>query len=381
MLAELAEDDASPGGGDYQDSFPPPLTEILSDLEGFMKFNTDKNICRMIVAGFTGQLRGRWDNYLSVDEREMVINAKAIDEGLDNLGIALVANREDVVYSLILTILEHLNGRFTNQNETVRTLLNSLRCKTLSEFRYYKDTFMSSVMKLPENKFEHWKAKFIDGLPSLFVKRVRKVLRGSYGEIPYTDYTYGMMQIITAHKWYINCTILLNNSFSITNIAMIDSGADVSCIQEALVSTKYFQKTTHMLYPPIILGTPFINDVYPFTSIDSKGFTATYKDKKISYTFVTDPVTRDINALIDMKQKHVDSLQLELFSINIFDTLNSTKVQEKIKLISEQIAIDICNEHPSAFWNRKKHIVTLPYEDNFSEDDIPTKSRPCQMNA
>nr|XP_016467416.1 PREDICTED: uncharacterized protein LOC107790034 [Nicotiana tabacum] len=40
-----------------------------------------------------------------------------------------------------------------------------------------------------------------------------------------------------------------------------------------------------------------------------------------------------------------------------------------------------CKEHPSAFWNRKKHIVTLPYEDNFSEDDIPTKSRPCQMNA
>jgi len=43
-------------------------------------------------------------------------------------------------------------------------------------------------------------------------------------------------------------------------------------------------------------------------------------------------------------------------------------------LISEQIAIDICADHPSAFWNRKKHIVTFPYEDNFSEDDIPTKS-------
>ncbi|WMV13446.1 hypothetical protein MTR67_006831 [Solanum verrucosum] len=29
----------------------------------------------------------------------------------------------------------------------------------------------------------------------------------------------------------------------------------------------------------------------------------------------------------------------------------------------------------------KKHIVTFPYKDNFSEDDIPTKSRPCTMNA
>ncbi|WMV18785.1 hypothetical protein MTR67_012170 [Solanum verrucosum] len=44
------------------------------------------------------------------------------------------------------------------------------------------------------------------------------------------------------------------------------------------------------------------------------------------------------------------------------------------------MAIDICVDHPSAFWNRKKHIVTLPYKDDFSEENIPTKSRPCQMN-
>jgi len=151
---------------------------------------------------------------------------------------------------------------------------------------------------------------------------------------------------------------LIDNNFSITNIAMIDSGADVSCIQEGLVSTKYFKKTTHLvksasrhaldimykltnatifqnkvfsphflflvknqLYLPIILGTPFINNIYPFTCINSKGFSATYKDNEITYSFVTDPVTRDINALINMKQNHMDSLQLELFSMNIFDSL------------------------------------------------------------
>lgn len=137
----------------------------------------------------------------------------------------------------------------------------------------------------------------------------------------------------------------------------------------------------NQLYPPIILGTPFINAIYPFTSITAEGFCATYENRKLNYTFITDPISRDINALINMKQRHVDSLQLELFSINIFDTLKSTKVQEKMKLISEQIAIDTCADHPSAFWNRKKHIVTLPYEDKFSENDIPTKSRPCQMNT
>uniref|UniRef100_M1B012 Uncharacterized protein n=1 Tax=Solanum tuberosum TaxID=4113 RepID=M1B012_SOLTU len=38
----------------------------------------------------------------------------------------------------------------------------------------------------------------------------------------------GMMQIVTAKKWYVKCTIVIDNTFSITDIAMIDSGADSS---------------------------------------------------------------------------------------------------------------------------------------------------------
>ncbi|KAG5599347.1 hypothetical protein H5410_030717 [Solanum commersonii] len=71
--------------------------------------NTDRTIYKMIIA---------------VD----VINAKATNEGIDNLGFALVKNREDAVYTLVLTILEHFNG----------------------EFRWYKDTYLSRVMELPE---------------------------------------------------------------------------------------------------------------------------------------------------------------------------------------------------------------------------------------
>ena len=54
-----------------------------------------------------------------------------------------------------------------------------------------------------------------------------------------------MVQIVTAHHWYINCTILVNNDFKVTSIAMIDSGADVSCIQEGLIPSRFFEKTTH----------------------------------------------------------------------------------------------------------------------------------------
>ncbi|KAG5581544.1 hypothetical protein H5410_052171 [Solanum commersonii] len=72
--------------------------------------------------------------------------------------------------------------------------------------------------------------------------------------------------------------------------------------------------------------------------IDSKGFSATYKDNEITYSFVIDPVTRDINALINMKQNHMDSLQLELFNMNIFDSLKSAK-----------IVVDICADHPNCY--------------------------------
>ncbi|KAG5571995.1 hypothetical protein H5410_061761 [Solanum commersonii] len=139
--------------------------------------NTDKTICKMIIVEFTGQLRGWWD----------------INEGVDNLGFALVQNREDAVYTLILTILEHFSSRFTNQYETIRSLLNGLMCRHLGEFRWYKDTYLSWVMELPENGLEFWKAKFIDGLPSLFAERVKKTLRNPQGIIPYNDFTYGKL--------------------------------------------------------------------------------------------------------------------------------------------------------------------------------------------
>ncbi|KAG5594629.1 hypothetical protein H5410_035861 [Solanum commersonii] len=92
---------------------------------------------------------------MTLEAKAAVINAKVINEGVDNLGFALVKNREDVVFTLVLTILEHFNGRFTNQYETIRSLLNGLRCRHLREFRWYKDIYMSRVMEIPENGLEH----------------------------------------------------------------------------------------------------------------------------------------------------------------------------------------------------------------------------------
>ncbi|KAG5631797.1 hypothetical protein H5410_003514 [Solanum commersonii] len=92
-----------------------------------------------------------------------------------------------------INFLDGITGRWSDNSETIRTLLQNLRCKSLTSFRYYKDIFLCRVMKLPECNSTHWKSKFIDGLPTLFAERVRRYLRGDDHTINYDNYTYGKL--------------------------------------------------------------------------------------------------------------------------------------------------------------------------------------------
>ncbi|KAG5584786.1 hypothetical protein H5410_045220 [Solanum commersonii] len=110
--------------------------------------NSDKTIADMIIAGFTGQLKGWWDNYLNQEQRDKVLLA------VKQEGEQFTQN---AVYTLVLNIIEHFSGRWSDNSETIRTLLQNLRCKTLTSFR------------------------------------VRKAIRGDNHSINYDDYTYGKL--------------------------------------------------------------------------------------------------------------------------------------------------------------------------------------------
>jgi len=55
----------------------------------------------------------------------------------------------------------------------------------------------------------------------------------------------------------------------------------------------------------------------------------------------------------------------------------SNKTNKKIKKLFEDY---ICADIPSAFSNRKQHMVELPYDKKFNERNISTKAYLIQMN-
>ncbi|KAI3802342.1 hypothetical protein L1987_30473 [Smallanthus sonchifolius] len=120
------------------------------------------------ISKLSNQLKGWWDNYLSQPDKDKILNSVKQEEGASS------SNTEsNAVYTLIVNIIEHFTGRWSEDSENIRTLLQNLRCKTLTSFRWYKDTFLCRVMELLEANSSHWKSKFIDGLPHLFAERIR----------------------------------------------------------------------------------------------------------------------------------------------------------------------------------------------------------------
>ena len=48
-------------------------------------------------------------------------------------------------------------------------------------------------------------------------------------------------------KWFTKVKIVISLDYHFTVIAVIDSGADMNCIQEGLIPSKYFEKSTERL--------------------------------------------------------------------------------------------------------------------------------------
>lgn len=90
-----------------------------------IKGNSDKSVAMMITTGFTGQLKGWWDNYLIDNNKQYIFNAIKQQENLVT---------EDMAATFAYAITKHFVGDPINLQERVSEQLMNLRCPTLSDF-------------------------------------------------------------------------------------------------------------------------------------------------------------------------------------------------------------------------------------------------------
>ena len=89
----------------------------------------DHAIANLLVAGFSGQLKGWWDNYLTINEQNEIL--KAIKKDKDNQPIMDEQNNhiQDAVSSLIFSISKHFIGDPSHLIDKNSELLSNLKCK------------------------------------------------------------------------------------------------------------------------------------------------------------------------------------------------------------------------------------------------------------
>ncbi|KAL4197042.1 hypothetical protein AMTRI_Chr04g249260 [Amborella trichopoda] len=224
---------------------------------------------------------------------------------------------------------------------------------------------------------------------------------------------------ILIQKLFVQVKIIIAKDYSFETSALIDSGADLNCINEGQVPSKYFDKTTQILNTAdgsrlfinyklsnasvinnhqcietpfimvkglsqvVILGVPFLTLLYPLT-IDQTGISSTFQNIPIHFDFIHKPKLKEINNVksqLQNKETFLCTLKQELQYKFIEEQINTPLIQQKIQSVHQHIETSICSEHPNTFWERKKHSISLPYEQGFDEKQIPTKARPIQMNT
>ncbi|KRH48894.1 hypothetical protein GLYMA_07G119600v4 [Glycine max] len=141
---------------------------------------SEETIIDILVAGFSGQLKGC---AVKTD-----LNGKVITNDDDK-------EIPDAVNTLIFTIAQHFIGNPSLWKDRSAELLSNLKCRTLADFRWYRDPFLTRVYTREDSQQPFWKEKFLAGLPRSLGDKVRDKIRSqsANGDIPYENLSYGQL--------------------------------------------------------------------------------------------------------------------------------------------------------------------------------------------
>ena len=134
------------------------LRQMLIAATAYLMENDDHNATQLLISGFSGTLRSWWDNCLNEEERKF-LQTSTNDEGEQN-----------AVHRTVYAITKHFVGDPRILQERSSEILQNLRCRTLSDFRWYHDVFISKVMIRHDARAPYWKERFLYGLPRALTK-------------------------------------------------------------------------------------------------------------------------------------------------------------------------------------------------------------------
>ncbi|KAH9763470.1 hypothetical protein KPL70_001186 [Citrus sinensis] len=153
---------------------------------------SDRAISEILIAGFTGQLKGWWDHLLTNQQQLDILNSIQVDENGVPIFDEFNNPIQDAVATLILIISLHFIGDPSHLRDKNAELLHNLRCRKLSEFQSYKTSFFTRLFLRDDANHITWKEKFLAGLPTLLGEKVRNSIKALYdNRIPYDELTYG----------------------------------------------------------------------------------------------------------------------------------------------------------------------------------------------
>ena len=177
-------------------------------------------------------------------------------------------------------------------------------------------------------------------------------------------------------KWHIKIRIFIKPDFSKNIIALVDSGADINCIQEGLIPSEYFEKTIQRIVgankqalgveykvsnvhvcnknvcykislllvkdmnKEMILGTPFLSLLYPLT-VDKEGIKTIYENQEICFYFLNALEIKELNFvdnqinLIQNKKQQIKFLGKEIHHKIIEENLLNKDIQTKVEKIKK----------------------------------------------
>ena len=94
----------------------------------------------------------------------------------------------------------------------------------------------------------------------------------------------------------------------------------------------------------------------PIKFFDQSGIKCFYQNQHMSFEFIQNSETCIMNELkqfLVSEEKHFNFLKIEVYSMDIYQKLQSSRLNSKKFEIEKDSKKQICSDHPNAFWNRK----------------------------